>query len=133
MHSAPPASPFRSARKTPMRPRGLLVALPLVAALVFAPAAFAAVDPIASGPFHLKLARSFHKQLRSNGVAMKPKVFSVEQGSVDPITGTGTLTLSGKLRFKHGHKKVVYKKVTAMLGPNGFLKGGAVKLFNLTG
>ncbi len=116
-----------------MRPRGLLVALLLVAALVFAPAVLAAADPVASGSFHLKLSRSFHKQLRSNGVAMKPKVFSVEQGSIDPTTGTGSLTLKGKLRFKHGHKKVVYKKVTATLGPNGFLKGGGVKLFNLRG
>jgi hypothetical protein len=116
-----------------MRPRGLLVAVPLVAVLVFAPAALGAGDPVASGSFHLKLSRSFHKQLRSNGVAMKPRVFSVEQGSIDPITGTGSLTLKGKLRFKHGHNKVAYKKVTATLGPNGFLKGGGVKLFNLTG
>jgi hypothetical protein len=111
-----------------MRPRGLLVAHLLVAALVFAPAALAAGDPVASGSFHLKLSRSFHKQLRRNGVAMKPNVFSVEQGSIDPITGTGTLTLTGKLRFKHGHRKVVYKKVTAALGSNGFLKGGSQRL-----
>ena len=116
-----------------MRPRGLLVALLLVAALVFAPTAFGAGDPVASGSFHLKLSRSFQQQLRRNGVAMKPKVFSVEQGSIDPITGTGTLTLKGKLRFKHGHKKVVYNKVTATLGSNGVLKGGGVKLFNLRG
>ena len=116
-----------------MGPRGLLLALLLVAALAFAPTAFGAGDPVASGSFHLKLSRSFNKQLRSNGVAMKPKAFSVAQGSIDPITGTGTLTLTGKLRFKHGHKKVVYNKVTATLGPNGFLKGGGVKLFNLRG
>ncbi|MDQ2939656.1 MAG: hypothetical protein M3R23_03900, partial [Actinomycetota bacterium] len=67
------------------------------------------------------------------GVAMKLKVVSVKQGSIDPITGTGTLTLKGKLRFKHDHKKVVYKKVTARLGSNGVLKGGGVKLFDLTG
>jgi hypothetical protein len=116
-----------------MRPRGLLVALLLIAALVSAPAALAAGDPVASGSFHLKLSRSFHKQLRSNGVAMKPRAFSVSQGSIDPITGTGTLTLKGRLRFKHGHKKVVYKKVTVTLGSNGFLKGGGIKLFNLRG
>lgn len=116
-----------------MGPRGLLVALLLVGALAFAPTAFAAGDPVANGSFHLKLSRSFHNQLRRNGVAMKPKVFTVEQGSIDPITGTGTLTLKGKLRFKHDHKKVVYKKVTARLGSNGVLKGGGVKLFNLTG
>jgi hypothetical protein len=116
-----------------MGPRGLLVALLLVAALVFAPTAFGAGDPVASGSFQLKLSRSFHNQLRRNGVAMKPKVFSVEEGSIDPITGTGTLTLKGKLRFKHDHKKVVYKKVTARLGSNGVLKGGGLKLFSLSG
>jgi hypothetical protein len=116
-----------------MRPRGLLIALLLVVALVFAPTALGAGDPVASGSFHLKLSRSFSNQLRRNGVAMKPKVFSIEQGSIDPTTGTGTLTLKGKLRFKHGHKKVVYKNVRATLGANGVLKGGGVKLFNLTG
>ncbi len=116
-----------------MGPRGLLVALLLVAALVFAPTAFGAGDPVASGSFNLKLSRSFHKQLRRNGVAMKPKVFTVEQGSIDPITGTGTLTLKGKLRFNHDHKKVVYKKVTARLGSNGVLMGGGIKLFTLRG
>ncbi len=116
-----------------MGPRGLLVALLLVAALVCAPTAFGAGDPVASGSFNLKLSRSFKNQLRRNGVAMKPKVFTVEQGSIDPITGTGTLTLKGKLRFKHDHKKVVYKKVTATLGSNGVLKGGGVKLFKLSG
>ena len=116
-----------------MGPRGLLVALLLVAALVFAPTAFGAGDPVASGSFNLKLSRSFKNQLRRNGVAMKPKVFTVEQGSIDPITGTGTLTLKGRLRFKHDHKKVVYNKVTATLGSNGVLKGGGVKLFKLSG
>jgi hypothetical protein len=105
----------------------------LLAALVSAPAAIGAGDPVASGSLHLRLSRPFHKQLRSNGVAMKPEAFSVSQGSIDPITGTGTLTLKGKLRFRHGQKKIVYKRVTATLGSNGFLKGGGVKLFNLRG
>ncbi|MDQ2942477.1 MAG: hypothetical protein M3R21_02250 [Candidatus Dormibacteraeota bacterium] len=116
-----------------MGPRGLVAALPLVAALALAAPAFGAGDPVANGSFHLKLSRSFKHQLRHNGVAMKPKAFSAKGGSIDPITGTGTLTLNGKLRFKHDHKKVIYKTLTATLGSNGVLKGDGVKLFKLRG
>jgi hypothetical protein len=130
---APPASRSRSARKTAMSRRGLVAALPLAVALIFAPPAFGAGDPVASGSFHLKLSSSFVKQLKNNGVAMKPKAFSLAEGAIDPTTGTGTLTLNGTLRFKHGHKKVTYKKVTATLGSGGVLAGNGTKLFKLGG
>jgi len=115
------------------RPSIAIVALSVAALLAFAPTAFGAGDPVRTGSFQLKLSHSFKKQLSNHGVAITPKSYAIKSGSIDPTTGTGTLTLKGKLRFKHGHKKVVYKKVTATLGPNGFLKGGGVKLFNLTG
>ncbi len=117
-----------------MRTRGPVAALPLLAAaLALAPPAFGAGDPVASGSFKLTLSRSFKKQLRHNHVAIKPRTFSASDGSINPIAGTGTLTLKGKLRVKHGHKKVVYKKLTVRLGSNGFLKGDGVKLFKLRG
>jgi hypothetical protein len=131
--SAPPASRSRSARKAAVGARGRVAALPLVAALALAAPASGAGDPVATGSFHLKLSRSFKHQLRHNGVAMKPKAFSAKGGSIDPISGTGTLILNGKLRFKHDHKKVIYKTLTATLRSNGVLKGDGGKLFKLRG
>lgn len=115
------------------RALGALFALTLVAALALAPAAPAAGDPVESGSFHLKLSSSFKNQLKRNGVAMTPKAFAIKEGEIDPITGDGTLTLKGKLRFKHDGEKVVYDKVTARLGSTGVLKGNGTKLFKLSG
>jgi len=52
---------------------------------------------------------------------------------VDPVTGTGTVNLKGKLTFKKGSKKVVYKKLTAKIGSGGYIKGKAGKVFKLKG
>ncbi len=64
---------------------------------------------------------------------MKPKKFKVNGGTLDPTTGKGTLKLKGKLTFKKGGKKVVYKKLTAKIGKKGNLKGKAGKVFKLKG
>jgi hypothetical protein len=112
---------------------GAAIALSLAAALSVTPPALGAGDPVATGTFELKLSRAFKKQLKGNGVTMTPKAFSIKEGEIDPVTGDGTLTLKGKLRFKHDGEKVVYKKVTARLGSNGVLKGNGVKLFKLSG
>lgn len=114
---------------------GRIAALSIAAVmtLALAPAAFGAGDPVASGSFQLQLSASFRKQLRRAGVAIKPRLFSIKEGTVDPLTGEGNLTLAGKLRFKHGRRKVVYDKVTATLGAGGVLKGGGTKLFSLSG
>src|SRR5919108_3706980 len=92
------------------------LALAAMLALVVAPAN-AAQDPVKSGTFKLKLAKSFKKQLKSNGVKMKPKKFAITGGSIDPTvgtyssasSGTGNVTLKGKLKFKKGGKKYVVK------------------------
>jgi hypothetical protein len=41
--------------------------------------------------------------------------------------------LKGKLTFKKGSKKVVYKKLTAKIGSGGYIKGKAGKVFKLKG
>jgi hypothetical protein len=115
------------------RPSIAIVALSVAALLAFAPTAFGAGDPVRTGSFQLKLSQSFKKQLSNHGVAITPKSFAIKSGSIDPTTGTGTLTLKGKLRFKHGHKKVVYGHLNATLGPGGALRGGKTKLFSLNG
>jgi hypothetical protein len=96
-------------------------------------AAGAAGDPVASGKFRLSVSNSFKEQLARNGVVMKPKALSINSGELNPLTGTGTLTLKGSIRFRHGKRQVVYRKVTAKLDSNGFLKGNGVKLFSLRG
>lgn len=112
-------------------PAALTVAL-ITAAAAILPAASAA-DPVSSGTFELKLSRAFHRQMHRNGLVMRPMSFRLKAGEVDPMNGTGALALSGKLRFRHGHRKVVYRKVTASLGPGGRLKGNGRKLFRLSG
>jgi hypothetical protein len=112
---------------------GVVIALAMSAALVASPAAFGAADPVASGKFKLKLSSSFKNQLRSNGVKMKPRKFAITGGTFDPTTGTGTVNLKGKLKFKKGGKKVVYKKLTAKIGSGGNLKGKGGKVFKLKG
>jgi hypothetical protein len=41
--------------------------------------------------------------------------------------------LKGKLTFKKGSKKLVYKKLTAKLGSGGFVKGSSGKVFKVKG
>ena len=123
------------------RTRALVAAIAVAvsAALVSAPIALGAGDPIASGKFNLKLSGGFKKQLKKNGVSMKPKSFKLGTGSnLDPITGAGRMRL-GKVTFKKGGKKIVFKNLKATLGANG-KKGsitgnadGTIKIFSLKG
>ena len=115
------------------RALGIVVALAMSGTLVVTSAAFGAADPVQSGTLKLKLSSGFKKQLKSNHVGMKPKSFSLTGGTLDPVTGTGTVNLKGKLTFKKGSKKVVYKKLTAKIGSGGYLKGKAGKVFKLKG
>lgn len=113
--------------------RSALPALALAAALALAPAAFAAGDPVRSGSFDLKLSGAFKSQLSRHRVAMAPRSFAIKSGSVDPITGSGSFALNGRMTFKHGKTKVVYKHLTVTLGQGGALKGGRTTLFGLSG
>ena len=115
------------------RALGIVIALAMSGTLVVTSAAFGAADPVQSGKLKLKLSSGFKNQLKSNHVGMKPKSFSLTGGTLDPVTGAGTVNLKGKLTFKAGSKKVVYKKLTAKIGSGGYIKGKAGKVFKLKG
>ena len=115
------------------RALGIVVALAMSGTLVVTSAAFGAGDPVQSGKLKLKLSSGFKNQLKSNHVSMKPKSFSLTGGTLDPVTGAGTVNLKGKLTFKAGSKKVVYKKLTAKIGSGGYIKGKSGKVFKLKG
>jgi hypothetical protein len=107
--------------------------LSLAAASALAPAAFGAPDPVASGSVRLNLSAGLERQLQQNGVKVQPKKLKVEGGSIDSSIGSGSLTLSGKLKFKHGNQKAALRKLTVTLGKRGALKAGRTKLFRLRG
>jgi hypothetical protein len=110
-----------------------LAACSLAALLNSAPAALGAGDPVASGTFRLQYSDAFKNHLRHSHVSIKGSSFAVRGGSIDPTTGAGSLTLKGKLTFKHGHEKVVFRNLEAKLGPGGVLKSDRTKLFGLSG
>jgi hypothetical protein len=124
--------------RDPGRALGIVVALAMAVVLVSAPASFGAGDPVASGTLKLKLSKSFKKQLKQNGVKMTPKkgkftITPSPTSTLDPATGSAQLSLNGKLTFKKGSKKLVYKKLTATIGSKGNLKGSKGKVFKLKG
>jgi hypothetical protein len=126
---------FRRRTRSGVRPHSVVaaIALSLAASLALAPAAFGAGDPVRSASFELKLSSAFKTQLKNHGVAMTPTSFSAKSGAIDPLTGVGSLSLAGSLRFKHGDKKAVFRHLTVTLGPGGVLKGNGTKLFSLSG
>jgi hypothetical protein len=115
---------------------GIVAILVMSVALLSAPTAFGAGDPIASGTFSFKQSGGFKHQLKKNHVKLTPKKFSIKAGSsLDPITGAGSVRL-GKITFKKGNKKVVYSSAKATLGANGGtgnIKGSTGKVFSLKG
>ena len=122
-----------SSPKARARTLGALVAAVMAAVLVFSPAALGAADPVASGKLKLKLSGGFKKQLKKNHVKMKPRSFKINGGDIDPTTGLGTAELKGKLTFKAGNKKLVYKKLKVKIGKGGYLKGSKGKVFKVKG
>jgi hypothetical protein len=117
------------------------MAVAISAALVSAPMAFGAGDPVANGTFSIKLSGGFKNQLKRNHVRMKPKQFKIQPSgsNLDPTTGAGVLKL-GKITFKKGNNKYVLKNVKATLGASGgkgniagSAKGNRVKVFSLKG
>jgi len=112
----------------------IVTALALAIGLVAAPLASGAADPASGGTFKLKLNGGFKKQLKKNHVSMKPKSFTITGGSLDPTTGSGTVNLKGKLTFKKGNKKAVFKSLTASATAfKGKLKGKKKTIAKLSG
>jgi hypothetical protein len=109
----------RMARGT-LLPAGLLAAA-LFAMLALAPFASAASDPIASGTTTIALNGGFVKALQKGGVKLlklspatvkgKTVTLPVSGGSVDPLSGQGTVTHSGGIKFKAGKKSVALKSL----------------------
>ena len=110
---------------------GSLIALVLCLCLVTP--AHGAGDPVKSGQFQLQLSDDFKRQLAKRGVSVGPKSFAIGQGTIDPITGGGSITLKGRLRFRGQGEKLVFKELNATLGPAGVLRSGKKRLFGLSG
>ena len=103
----------------PARGRGLMLSAvamlaALVALLAFAPFASAASNPLASGTTTISLNKGLVKKLKKYNVKVKKispatvkgRLVSlpVSGGSLDPITGLGTIEHSGGIKFKAGKK-----------------------------
>jgi hypothetical protein len=96
-----------------------ILATALLALLAFAPLASATPDPVASGSTTVTLQKSFAEYLNTFGIQIKAikkakvkgntATFPVTGGSFDPVTGAGTLTQGGGLKFKAGKKSVQIK------------------------
>lgn len=115
------------------RALGVVFALTMVGVLLSAQTAFGAVDgdPIGTvSVFKVKLSSGFKKQLKHNGVKMKPKAIKLTKGDVDPTTGAADLTL-GKITFKKGNKKLVYSNIKGS-EPGTLASSSSGKLFKAT-
>lgn len=104
---------------TQPRGRGLMLSVvatvaALVALLAFAPFASATSDPVASGTTTVKLNKGFVKKLKNSGVKLlkvspasvkgSTVKLPVSGGSLDPVSGLGTVEHSGGIKFKFGKK-----------------------------
>jgi hypothetical protein len=86
----------------------------LAALLALAPFASAASDPLASGTTTVRLNKGLVKKLKKSGVKVlkvspgtvkgSTVTLPVSGGSLDPITGLGTVEHSGGFKFKAGKK-----------------------------
>lgn len=135
---------------TQSRGRGgsrLATAIVAIAAfLVFAPAASAASDPLASGATTIELSQGFLKKAGKRGVkilGLSPAtvnghtiVLPVAGGGLDPLTGQGTVAHAGEIKFKHGKRTarvgpLVLDTATASL--NGLVVGKPIKFAAVEG
>lgn len=135
----------------PANGRGtMLSAVAVVAALVsmlaFAPLASAASDPLASGTTKVKLNKGLFKKLKRSGVKVlkvspgtvknRTVTLPVSGGSLDPITGQGTVEHSGGIKFKRGKRKAPVTTLvldTATSSLNAKVAGKSMKLASVRG
>ena len=103
----------------PVRARGTMLSgvaavAALAALLALAPFASAASDPLASGTTTITLNKGFFKKLKKAGVKVqkvspatvkkRKATLPVSGGSLDPITGAGTVEHNGGIKFKRGKR-----------------------------
>lgn len=111
----------------------------LCAGLVAAPSVGAAGDPVAAGHLDLALSPELRAQLKKKRTWVKLRGLSIEGGTVDPLSGSGSLELGGTVKFRHRGKRVVFGKLSATLGSGGVLRGsvagrrGVTAIFRLDG
>jgi hypothetical protein len=101
-------------------PAGVLAAA-LFTLLALAPFASAAPDPVAGGTTTLTLNSNFSTTLQKNGVKLskigpatargKSLSLPVSGGTLDPLTGLGTLTHSGGFKLKVGRKSIALRSL----------------------
>ena len=107
-------------RQSGLRFLGAIVSL-LALALVLAPSAGAAYDPIGSGTTKITLDPSFLSFLKKQGVTLKAKapakrqgptiVLPVSGGKEDPTTAKGEVTHEGTLIFQRGNRKLPLRDI----------------------
>lgn len=120
-----------------------VLAAALLALLAFAPLAGAASDPVASGTVKVTLKQGFVKSLKNKGVRIakikpaklkgKQATFQVTGGSVDPVTGQGTVTLAGGLKFKSGKRGAQVKALSVDTAKKGLFARVAGKKMRFAG
>jgi len=135
----------------PVRARGtMLSAVAVVAALAallaLAPFASAASDPLASGTTTITLDKGLYKKLKKAGVKVqklspatvkkRKATLPVSGGSLDPLSGAGSVEHSGGIKFKHGKKTakvntIVLETATASLKAK--VAGKTMKLASVKG
>ena len=104
----------------------LATAASACAAMVMAPMASAAGDPVASGRFDLALSPALKAGLKQEGASIKASGISIASGSINPVTGAASLKLNGSLQLRRGTTIVRFRKLGATLGSAGTLTGAAV-------
>lgn len=127
-------------------PSVVAIVAALVALLAFAPIASAASDPLASGTTKVKLNKGLFKKLKRSGVKVlklspgtvknRTVTLPVSGGSLDPITGQGTVEHSGGIKFKRGKRKAPVTTLvldTATSSLNAKVAGKSMKLASVRG
>ena len=135
----------------PVRARGTMrsavaMVAALAALLAFAPVASATSDPLASGTTTITLNKGLFKKLKKNGVKVlkvspatvkKRKVtLPVSGGSLDPVTGVGTVEHNGGIKFKRGKKTATVNTLvleTATASLKAKVAGKNMKLASVKG
>jgi hypothetical protein len=119
-----------------------LAAAAVAALAMTAPAAMAheedTVELAPGGKTTLSLNSKTKKALKKAGIKVSGKSFPISEGDIDPIAAShGELTLKGKITFKKGTHKAVFKGLEIELGSKskltGKLKGKTVTIANLSG
>ncbi|MGH2973446.1 MAG: hypothetical protein ACRDLL_01055 [Solirubrobacterales bacterium] len=128
-----------------MRSAVALVAA-LAALLAFAPFASATSDPVASGTTTITLNKGLFKKLKKYGIKVlklspatvksRRVTLPVSGGSLDPISGAGTLEHSGGIKLKAGKKSAAIRSLvleTSTGALNAKVAGKNMKLASVRG